>query len=54
MFVTLMCSAAFVEADPERIVRIGLSQIPDTCRLTADIEQAMDIACGSRNEVELE
>jgi len=37
MFVAAMIAAAFVENDPKRIVAIGLSEIPQNCRLAEDL-----------------
>ncbi|MBD2843591.1 ADP-ribosylglycohydrolase family protein [Paenibacillus sp. IB182496] len=53
MFVAAMIAAAFVESDPERIVEIGLSEIPRNCRLAHDIRQALDIARSASDQVEL-
>ncbi|MHA6484860.1 ADP-ribosylglycohydrolase family protein [Paenibacillus sp. strain BS8-2] len=44
MLCAAMIAAAFVESDPETIVRIGLSEIPSRCRLSRDVEQAIEIA----------
>ncbi|GLI08164.1 hypothetical protein YDYSG_41940 [Paenibacillus tyrfis] len=53
MFVAAMIAAAFVESDPERIVEIGLSEIPQHCRLASDIRQAVAIAREAKDQVEL-
>ncbi len=53
MFCAAMIAAAFVESDPERIVRIGLSEIPRNCRLAHDIEQAITIAGRAKSQVQL-
>ncbi|MCM3290306.1 ADP-ribosylglycohydrolase family protein [Paenibacillus sp. MER 180] len=53
MFVAAMIAAAFYEPDPERIVRAGLAQIPDTSRLAADIAQAIEIGKTSKSEEEV-
>ncbi|TMV43577.1 ADP-ribosylglycohydrolase family protein [Paenibacillus mesophilus] len=53
MFCAAMIAAAFVESDPERIVRIGLSEIPRNCRLAHDIEQAISIAKEAKDQVQL-
>lgn len=37
MFVAALQAAAFRESDPHRLVRIGLSQIPENCRLAEEI-----------------
>lgn len=44
MFVAAMIAAAFVTADPEEIVRIGLSEIPAESRLAHAVVQAAEIA----------
>ena len=41
MFMAAMISAAFVENDPRRLVEIGLSEIPENCRLAQAIRQAL-------------
>lgn len=53
MFCAAMIAAAFVEQDPERIVEIGLSEIPANCRLAHDIRQAGAIARGAASQLEL-
>ncbi len=53
MFVAAMIAAAFVEEDIERIVAIGLSEIPRRSRLAQDIGQAVEIAHGAKTQVEL-
>ncbi|WP_127583682.1 ADP-ribosylglycohydrolase family protein [Paenibacillus koleovorans] len=53
MFVAAMIAAAFVETDPERIVAIGLSEIPSSCRLAEDVARAVAIAKETRDQVEL-
>jgi ADP-ribosylglycohydrolase len=53
MFTAAMIAAAFVESDPEKIVEIGLSEIPSNCRLTQDIRLAVQIAKEARDQVEL-
>ncbi|WP_135555589.1 ADP-ribosylglycohydrolase family protein [Paenibacillus cymbidii] len=53
MFVAAMIAAAFVESDPERIVAIGLSEIPRGCRLAHDIALAVEIAKQANDQVEL-
>lgn len=44
MFVAAMVAAAFVESDPERLVEIGLSEIPAECQLAIDVRRAVEIA----------
>ncbi len=53
MFVAAMIAAAFVEKDPRKIVQIGLSQIPATSRLAADIHRAVEIAESAVDQVSL-
>ncbi|MEO2078623.1 MAG: ADP-ribosylglycohydrolase family protein [Bacillus sp. (in: firmicutes)] len=53
LFVAAMVSAAFVEKDNERIVEIGLNQIPEKSRLAEAIKKAIDIAKNSRNQEEV-
>jgi ADP-ribosylglycohydrolase len=53
MFCAAMIAAAFVESDPERIVRIGLSEIPRNCRLAHDIELAVSIAREATDQLQL-
>jgi ADP-ribosylglycohydrolase len=53
MFVAAMIAAAFVEDDVEKIVEIGLSEIPRRSRLARDIRQAVEISHEARTQVEL-
>lgn len=53
MFVSAMIAAAFVESNPERIVEIGLSEIPRHCRLASDIRLAVNIANEAKSQLEL-
>lgn len=53
MFVAAMIAAAFLESDAERIVEIGLSEIPQRSRLACDIRQAVEIAKSAKDQVEL-
>lgn len=53
MFVAAMIAAAFVELDPRRIVEIGLSEIPKTSRLAADIHKAVEIASTAKDQISL-
>ena len=48
MFMAAMISAAFVVAEPAELVRIGLSEIPSTCRLAEAVRSAWEWtrACG--------
>lgn len=50
MFYSAMIAAAFVEQDIEKIIQIGLSEIPTTCRLAADVKRGMDIAYKAKDE----
>ncbi len=53
MFAAAMIAAAFVENDEERIVQIGLSEIPRNCRLTHDVQHAVEIAHRAATQLEL-
>ncbi len=53
MFVAAMIAAAFVEQDNEKIVEIGLSEIPKNSRLAHDIRRAVAIARGATDQLEL-
>ena len=53
MLCGAMIAASFVESDPERIVEIGLSQIPANCRLAEAVRKAVEIAKGETDQVEL-
>ncbi|TLS51054.1 ADP-ribosylglycohydrolase family protein [Paenibacillus antri] len=53
MFAAAMIAAAFVESDMERVVEIGLSEIPRDSRLARDVLQAVDIARSSATQLEL-
>ncbi|MBU5443932.1 ADP-ribosylglycohydrolase family protein [Paenibacillus sp. MSJ-34] len=53
MFVGAMIAASFVETDPERIVEIGLSEIPANCRLASAVRHAVDIAKNSTGQLEM-
>lgn len=53
MFVAAMIAAAFVEDDMERVVRIGLSEIPRDCRLAHDVRRAIAIAGSAGSQIEL-
>lgn len=43
MFFAAAIAAAFAVNDPIEAVRIGLTEIPETCRLAADVRWALDI-----------
>lgn len=53
MFVAAMIAAAFNETDNERIVEIGLSEIPSNSRLAHDICKAVDIARTAVDQLDL-
>ncbi|GAB2724389.1 ADP-ribosylglycohydrolase family protein [Paenibacillus thermoaerophilus] len=53
MFVAAMIAAAFVERDANRIVDIGLSEIPANCRLAHDVRKGVEIARSTDDQVEL-
>jgi ADP-ribosylglycohydrolase len=40
MMTAAMVASAFVESDPKRLVEIGLSEIPNNCRLAEAVRQA--------------
>jgi ADP-ribosylglycohydrolase len=41
MFVAAMIAASFVESDPHKIVKIGLSEIPKNCKLAEGVNEAL-------------
>lgn len=53
MFYAAMISAAFAGLDNERIVEIGLSEIPQTSRLASDVLKGIAIAQKAGSEREL-
>lgn len=53
MYVAAIIAAAFVESDLEKLVEIGLSQIPANCRLAQDIRQAVQIAQEATGQLDL-
>jgi ADP-ribosylglycohydrolase len=53
MFNAAMIAAAFGESDNERIIEIGLSEIPHTSRLASDVRKGMEIAHSAKSEREL-
>jgi ADP-ribosylglycohydrolase len=53
MFVAAMIAAAFNETDNERIVEIGLSEIPQDSRLAHDVRKAVDIARSAVDQLDL-
>lgn len=53
MFVAAMIAAAFVESNPLKLVEIGLSEIPQNCRLALDVRKAVDIAQGTTDQLAL-
>lgn len=46
MWVAAMLAAAYVETDWVKIIRAGLAQIPERCRLREDIDQIIDTHAG--------
>ena len=50
MFSAAMIAAAFAESDNERIVEIGLSEIPRTSRLARDVRKGVEIAKAAKDE----
>lgn len=50
MFIAAVIAAAFTESDPERCVEAGLSVIPTTSRLYADIRKAIALAHKAESE----
>lgn len=50
MFAAAMIAAAFAESDSERIVDIGLSEIPRTSRLAQAVVEAVDIGRRAKTE----
>lgn len=53
MFIAAMIAAAFMEADAERIVEIGLSEIPRNCRLAEAVQHAVAIARAAHDPLDL-
>lgn len=53
MLNAAMISAAFAEQDSERILQIGLSEIPRTSRLASDVNRGIDIGQKAKSEREL-
>lgn len=53
MFASAMIAAAFVESDEERIIEIGLSEIPRQSRLAEDVRQAIEIAHSATDQLDL-
>jgi ADP-ribosylglycohydrolase len=49
MFVAAMISAGFMTANPEDVIAIGLSEIPKTSRLYADVQRGVEIAQQAAN-----
>ena len=42
MFMAAVIAAAFVESDPNKLVEIGLSEIPEKCKLAEAVHQGLD------------
>jgi len=53
MFVAAMIAGAFVEQDNEKIIAIGLSEIPRRSRLAKDISRAVAIARRATSQLDL-
>ncbi|WP_150269230.1 ADP-ribosylglycohydrolase family protein [Paenibacillus tepidiphilus] len=53
MFNAAMISAAFAGLGNEKLLEIGLSEIPHTSRLAADVRFGMETAAGAHSEREL-
>lgn len=53
MFVAAIIAAAFVEPSVERLIEIGLSEIPANCRLAEDIHKAVEIAFSAESQLDL-
>ena len=53
MFIAAMIAAAFVEDDNEKLVEIGLSVIPEKCRLSEAIRKTIQIASVSTSQLDL-
>ncbi len=53
MFVAAMIAAAFVEKDSQKLIEIGLAQIPANCRLSEDILKAVAITRSATNQLDL-
>ena len=53
MFFGAVISAAFVEKDIDKLIEIGLSEIPNNCRLYHDIKKAVAIAKAASDQLTL-
>jgi ADP-ribosylglycohydrolase len=53
MFFSAVISAAFVEKDIDKLIEIGLSEIPNKSRLYHDIKTAVTIAKSAEDELQL-
>jgi ADP-ribosylglycohydrolase len=53
MFFSAVISAAFVEKDIDKLIEIGLSEIPNNSRLYHDIKTAVTIAKSAEDELQL-
>ncbi|MBM4456783.1 MAG: ADP-ribosylglycohydrolase family protein [Chloroflexi bacterium] len=53
MYVAALIAAAFVEHDVEKLIQIGLGQIPANCRLAHDVQRAAEMARRAADQVEL-
>jgi ADP-ribosylglycohydrolase len=53
MYIAAIIAAAFVESDIEKLVEIGLAEIPANCRLAQDIRQAVQITQAAADQLDL-
>ncbi|MBU3113290.1 ADP-ribosylglycohydrolase family protein [Clostridium lacusfryxellense] len=53
MFFSAVISAAFVEKDIDKLIEIGLSQIPNNSRLYHDLKKAIKIGKEAKDQLEL-
>ena len=53
MFLSAMISAAFYEKDPEKLIEIGLAEIPENCMLAVEVKKAVQMAKQAESELKL-
>lgn len=53
MFFSAVISAAFVEKDIDKLIEIGLREIPNNCRLYHDIKKSVAIAKEAKDQLQL-
>jgi len=53
MFFSAVISAAFVEKDIDKLIEIGLSEIPNNCRLYHDLRKAIAIGKEATDQLQL-